>query len=152
MSRANLPHEKRVPFYLYVDEFQNFATDSFAVILSEARKYRLNLIMTNQYIAQMPELVANAVFGNVGTLISFRVGAGDATGTAGEGAGLGQEFDPVFTPNDLINLDNYHIYLKMAIDGVTTTPFSARKLPPATGSTGLIDDDYKDTIGGDVAS
>lgn len=138
MSRANLPPEQRVPFYLFVDEFQNFATDSFAVILSEARKYKLNLILTNQYIAQMPETVANAVFGNVGTLISFRVGAGDASGQGTEsGAGLEQEFEPVFTANDLVNLDNYHIYLKMAIDGVTTTPFSARTLPPASEPEGL---------------
>lgn len=125
MSRANLPAEQRKNFYLYVDEFQNFATDSFAVILSEARKYKLNLVMTNQYIAQMPETVASAVFGNVGTLISFRVGAGDA-------AALEQEVAPVFTANDMVNLDNYHIYLKMAINGVTSTPFSARTLPPAT--------------------
>lgn len=138
MSRANLPPEQRVPFYLFVDEFQNFATDSFAVILSEARKYRLNLIMTNQYIAQMPETVANAVFGNVGTLITFRVGAGDATGQGGgETAGLEQEFAPVFVANDLVNLDNYHIYLKMAVDGITTTPFSARTLPPAEEPDGL---------------
>lgn len=133
MSRANLPPEQRVPFYLFVDEFQNFATDSFAVILSEARKYKLNLIMTNQYIAQMPEPVASAIFGNVGTLISFRVGAGDA-------AALEQEVAPVFTANDLVNLDNYHIYLKMAVDGVTTTPFSARTLQPASEPDGLTEE------------
>jgi len=141
MSRALIPQEKRVPFYLYVDEFQNFATESFAVILSEARKYRLNLIMTNQYIAQMPEIVANAVFGNIGTLISFRVGAGDASGMGGgESAGLEKEFEPVFTANDLVNLDNYHIYLKMAIDGVTTTPFSARTLPPTSNPENTTED------------
>lgn len=140
MSRANMLPEDRVPFYLYVDEFQNFATDSFAVILSEARKYKLNLIMTNQYIAQMPETVTHAVFGNVGTLISFRVGAGDASGTGGgDSAGLAQEFDPVFSASDLINLDNYHIYLKMAVDGVTTTPFSAKTLPPAENPVGNAD-------------
>jgi len=140
MGRANMLPEDRVPFYLYVDEFQNFATDSFAVILSEARKYKLNLIMTNQYIAQMPETVAHAVFGNIGTLISFRVGAGDASGMGGgDSAGLAQEFDPVFTASDLINLDNYHIYLKMAVDGVTTTPFSARTLPPAENPEGNAD-------------
>lgn len=137
MSRANMAPEERVPFYLYVDEFQNFATDSFAVILSEARKYKLNLIMTNQYIAQMPETVTHAVFGNVGTLISFRVGAGDASGQGGgDSAGLAQEFEPVFTANDLINLDNYHIYLKMAVNGVTTAPFSAKTLPPADNPVG----------------
>jgi len=124
MSRADLPKEKRTPFYLYVDEFQNFATDSFAVILSEARKYGLNLFVTNQYIAQMPENVANAVFGNVGTLITFRVGAKDAEF-------LNREFVPVFEPEDLSNLNNYNIYLKMSIDGVTSSPFSAKTLLPA---------------------
>jgi hypothetical protein len=119
MSRAEMPREKRTPFYLYVDEFQNFATDSFAVILSEARKYGLSLMVTNQYIAQMPENVASAVFGNVGTIITFRVGAGDAEF-------LNKEFVPVFEPADLVNIDNYAIYLKMAIDGVTSAPFSAK--------------------------
>ncbi|MCX6809499.1 MAG: type IV secretion system DNA-binding domain-containing protein [Candidatus Berkelbacteria bacterium] len=121
MSRADLPRDKRTPFYLYVDEFQNFATDSFAVVLSEARKYGLSLMVTNQYIAQMPETVANAVFGNVGTLVTFRVGAGDAEF-------LNREFVPVFEPADLTNLNNYCIYLKMAIDGVTSTPFSAKTI------------------------
>jgi hypothetical protein len=119
MTRASMPKEKRTQFYLYVDEFQNFATDSFAVILSEARKYGLSLMVTNQYIAQMPENVANAVFGNVGSLITFRVGAGDAEF-------LNREFVPVFEPSDLVNLDNYSIYLKMAINGVTSSPFSAK--------------------------
>ena len=125
MQRADVLEEKRTDFYLYVDEFQNFATDSFAVILSEARKYHLNLIMTNQYIAQMPEVVAKAIFGNVGTTISFRVGAQDA-------AALVKEFEPVFDANDLVNLGNYHIYVKMAIDGVTRPAFSAITLPPIT--------------------
>ena len=119
MSRAEMEREKRTPFYLYVDEFQNFATDSFAVILSEARKYGLSLMVTNQYIAQMPETVANAVFGNVGSIITFRVGAGDAEF-------LNREFVPVFEPSDLVNIDNYAIYLKMAINGVTSAPFSAK--------------------------
>jgi hypothetical protein len=119
MSRAEMARESRTPFYLYVDEFQNFATDSFAVILSEARKYGLSLMVTNQYIAQMPETVANAVFGNVGSIITFRVGAGDAEF-------LNREFVPVFEPSDLVNIDNYAIYLKMAIDGVTSQPFSAK--------------------------
>ncbi len=123
MRRAAIPEEERRDFYLYVDEFQNFATESFAVILSEARKYRLNLIMTNQYTAQVPEEVMAAVFGNVGTLISFRVGAPDA-------AALKQEFAPVFEEVDLVNLDNYHVYVKMSIDGVTSPAFSAVTLPP----------------------
>jgi hypothetical protein len=125
MQRADAPEEKRRDFYLYVDEFQNFATDSFAVILSEARKYHLNLIMTNQYIAQMPEIVAKAIFGNVGTLVSFRVGAQDASV-------LVKEFEPVFEANDMVNLGNFHIYVKMAIDGVTRPAFSAITLPPSS--------------------
>lgn len=118
MGRAFMPEEERRDFYLYVDEFQNFTTDSFATILSEARKYRLSLAVANQYIAQMEEEVRDAVFGNVGSLISFRVGATDA-------AYLEKEFDPVFTQNDIINLDNRHMYLNMLVDGVTTVPFSA---------------------------
>ena len=121
MQRAFMPEEERKDFYLYVDEFQNFATDSFATILSEARKYRLSLTVANQYIAQMEETVRDAVFGNVGSLVSFRVGATDA-------AYLEKEFEPVFTQNDIINLDNRHIYLNMLIDGVTTVPFSAMTL------------------------
>lgn len=129
MQRADVAESERPDFYLYVDEFQNFATDSFAVILSEARKYHLNLTLTNQYIAQMPETVAAAVFGNVGTIVSFRVGPGDASG-------LVKEFEPVFQANDLVNLANYHIYTKMAIDGVTRPAFSAVTLPPQTEPTG----------------
>ncbi|KKR18865.1 MAG: hypothetical protein UU65_C0001G0255 [candidate division CPR2 bacterium GW2011_GWC1_41_48] len=121
MSRADVSEEKRKDFYLYVDEFQNFATDSFAKILSEARKYRLNLIVANQYIAQMDETVRDAVFGNVGTLVSYRVGAKDATF-------LENEFSGIFESHDLINLDNQHIYLKMLIDGVTRQPFSGKIL------------------------
>lgn len=123
MGRTNVAEQERRDFYLYVDEFQNFATDSFATILSEARKYRLNLVMINQYISQMPETVANAVFGNVGTMIAFRVGAGDAKVMI-------NEFQPVFDENDLVNQPNRHIYIKMAIDGVTVPAFSADTLPP----------------------
>lgn len=126
MGRADTPEEERRDFYLYVDEFQNFATESFAVILSEARKYRLNLIITHQYIAQMPEVVSSAVFGNVGTIVAFRVGASDA-------GSLAKEFEPVFSANDLVNLDNYYVYLKMAIDARTAVPFSAITLPPFRG-------------------
>lgn len=118
MGRADVPESERRDFYLYVDEFQNFATLSFVSILSEARKYRLNLAMANQYISQMPEEVRDAVFGNVGTIISFRVGAAD-------GEWLAREFEPVFTATDVVNLDKYHIYLKLAIDGVTGGAFSA---------------------------
>lgn len=128
MGRARIKEEDRKDFYLYVDEFQNFATESFAVILSEARKYKLNLIMTNQFIAQMNEAVAKAVFGNVGSIVAFRVGSTDA-------GFLVKEFAPVFEDNDLVNLGNYHIYIKMAIDGVTRPAFSAVTLPPYSEKT-----------------
>jgi hypothetical protein len=128
MERANIPEEKRTDFYLYVDEFQNFATEAFATILSEARKYHLNIILANQYIAQMPEEVRDAVFGNIGTIISFRVGAQDAPF-------LAKEYAPIFEENDLVNLDKYNIYIKMSIDGVTCPAFSAITLPPNPGVT-----------------
>jgi CxxC-x17-CxxC domain-containing protein len=123
MSRVDIPEEERKDFYLYVDEFQNFATDAFADILSEARKYRLDLIMAHQYIEQLPEEVTAAVFGNVGTLMSFRVGANDA-------AELVKEFAPIFAEEDLVNLPAFNIYLKLMIDGVSSDPFSAATLPP----------------------
>lgn len=123
MERVHLPEEEREDFYLYVDEFQNFATEAFATILSEARKYHLNIILANQYIAQMPEPVRDAIFGNIGTIVSFRIGAQDAPF-------LVKEFAPVFDENDLVNLDKYNIYIKMAIDGVTCPAFSAITLPP----------------------
>lgn len=123
MSRANIPQEKRKSFYLYVDEFHNFLTLSFADILSESRKYGLSLVLANQFIAQLDEKIRDAVFGNVGTLISFRVGAEDAKY-------LSREFYPVFGQTDLVNLSNRHIYLKLMIDGVTSKPFSATSLPP----------------------
>jgi len=127
MERVRIPEEDRKDFYLYVDEFQNFATDSFANILSEARKYRLNLTVAHQYTAQLENKdgskVRDAVFGNVGTMIIFRVGADDADF-------LEKEFEPEFTAQDLVNLPNYNIYLKLMIDGVTSRPFSATTLPP----------------------
>jgi len=123
MSRADMPEEKRKPFYLYVDEIHNFLTLSFADILSESRKYGLNLTLAHQYIDQLDEKIRGAIFGNVGTIISFRVGLEDAKHLAGE-------FYPVFSENDLINLPNYHIYLKLMIDGATSQPFSAITLPP----------------------
>ena len=126
MSRVDMPEIERKDFYLYVDEFQNFATDSFADILSEARKYRLDLIVAHQYIEQLPETVQAAVFGNVGTLINFRVGAADAER-------LVLEFTPFFTEEDLVNLPAFAIYLKLMIDGVASDPFSANTLPPLFG-------------------
>lgn len=127
MERVRIPEDERVDFYLYVDEFQNFATDSFASILSEARKYRLNLILAHQYIGQLvtdvSTKVRDAVFGNVGTMVVFRVGAADAEF-------LEQEFTPELLPEDIVNLPNYTVYLKLMVDGVTSRPFSARTLPP----------------------
>jgi CxxC-x17-CxxC domain-containing protein len=127
MSRVEIPEPERRDFYLYVDEFQNFATESFANILSEARKYRLNLVLAHQYIEQLNETVQAAVFGNVGTLVVFRVGAADAEI-------LEPEFMPVFTKEDIVNLPKYEIYLKLMIDGIASEPFSARGLPPLYGS------------------
>ena len=127
MERVRIPEEDRRDFYLYVDEFQNFATDSFASILSEARKYRLNLIIAHQYTGQLvtdvSTKVRDAVFGNVGTMIAFRVGAGDAEF-------LEKEFMPEFVQQDLIGLPNYEVYLKLMVEGVTSRPFSATTLPP----------------------
>lgn len=123
MGRVDMAEDERQDFYLYVDEFQNFATESFANILSEARKYRLNLVLANQYILQIEESVRNAIFGNAGTIISFRVGAGDAEA-------LEKEFSPVFLANDIVNLQKYHIYLKLMIDGIAGDAFSAETLPP----------------------
>jgi energy-coupling factor transporter ATP-binding protein EcfA2 len=126
MSRAdeNVASLSKLPqFYLFVDEFQSFADKSFADILSEARKYKLNLTMANQYIEQMEEEVRDAVFGNVGTMIAFRVGAYDADV-------LEKEFAPVFIAEDLVNLGLRQIYLKLMIDSVTSQPFSATTLAP----------------------
>ncbi len=127
MERVRIPEEDRKDFYLYVDEFQNFATDSFAGILSEARKYRLNLILAHQYIGQLvtdvSTKVRDAVFGNVGTMIIFRVGATDAEF-------LENEFSPELTIEDMVNLPNYSIYLKLLVDGIASRPFSAMTLKP----------------------
>lgn len=123
MSRIDIPEIERRDFYMYVDEFQNFATDSFATILSEARKYHLNLIIAHQYIEQLSETVQAAVFGNVGTIACFRIGAADAEF-------LEKEFAPNFTETDLVNLTKFDIYLKLMIDGVASDPFSATGLPP----------------------
>lgn len=126
MSRADKNKaelSKLPPFYLYVDEFQNFANKSFADILSEARKYKLGLTVANQYVEQMEEEVRDAVFGNVGTMIVFRVGAFDSEL-------LEKEFAPTFMATDLVNLGKYQIYLKLMIDEVSSSPFSATSMPP----------------------
>lgn len=132
MSRVDIPEDERADFYLYVDEFQNFATESFAGILSEARKYHLNLIVAHQYIEQLDEKVAAAIFGNVGTIIAFRVGASDAES-------LVREFAPYFTEEDLVNLAKWKIYLKLMIDGVASMPFSANTLTPVKGDPSIVE-------------
>lgn len=129
MERVDTPEAQREDFFLYVDEFQNFATPSFANILSEARKYRLSLIMAHQYILQLDEIVANAVFGNVGTIVSFRVGGADSEV-------LAKEFAPVFLEEDIVNLAKFNIILKLMIDGVASQPFSAFSLGPLADRTG----------------
>lgn len=128
MSRGDMPVEQRVPFYLYVDEFQNFATDSFATILSEARKYALNLTVANQYIAQMTPEVKDAVFGNVGSMIAFRMGADDARS-------MQRYFEPKFEEYDLVHMHNRHFVINMTISGEKSPAFSAISLdlPPQQG-------------------
>lgn len=127
MERVRIPEDERVDFFLYVDEFQNFATDSFANILSEARKYRLNIILAHQYIGQLisdaSTKVRDAVFGNVGTMVLFRVGAADAEF-------LEKEFEPEFAVQDMVNLPNRMIFIKLMVDGVMSRPFSGSTLPP----------------------
>jgi len=127
MSRVEIPEKDRRDFFLYVDEFQNFATDSFVNILAEARKYHLSLTLAHQYIGQLVQgenaKVRDAIFGNVGTIIVFRVGAADAEF-------LEKEFAPEITAKDLVNLPKYHIYIKLMIDGVASKPFSAVTLQP----------------------
>ncbi|MGB7957770.1 MAG: type IV secretion system DNA-binding domain-containing protein [Minisyncoccia bacterium] len=139
MSRVDLVEENRRDFFLYVDEFQNFATESFANILSEARKYRLSLVLAHQYIGQLrtgdSTMVRDAVFGNVGTIIAFRVGAEDAEF-------LEKEFMPEFLQNDLVNLSKANIYIKLMIDGVASRPFSAETMPPQKVPL----DSYRDVI------
>ncbi|MGH7237166.1 MAG: type IV secretory system conjugative DNA transfer family protein, partial [Candidatus Saccharimonadales bacterium] len=121
MSRADIPADQRAPFYLYVDEFQNFATDSFATILSEARKYGLNLTVANQYIAQMPLEVRDAVFGNVGSIIAFRMSADDSTKML-------RYFQPKFEESDLVHMHNRYFVVSMTIDGEKVQGFSAISL------------------------
>jgi DNA helicase HerA-like ATPase len=122
LARASQPEYLRKPFYLYVDEMHSFVSLSFADILAEARKYGLSLFLTHQYIEQLDERIRSAIFGNVGTLISFRIGAKDAEY-------LAKEFHPAFSEDDLVNLPRYSMYLKLMIDGATSKPFSAAGLP-----------------------
>jgi len=122
MNRVDIEEDDRVPFHLFVDEFQNFATESFIKILSEARKYRLNLMLANQYMAQIPEEVQKAILGNVGSLISFSVGAEDAQV-------IHKEYAEVFSESDLVNLTNFQIAIRLMIDGHSSRPFIATTLP-----------------------
>jgi hypothetical protein len=121
MSRADTPEEDRVDFYMYVDEFQNFATDTFDEILSEARKYRLNLTLAHQFLGQLSNKIRTTVFGNVGSMVTFRVGGEDASI-------LAQEFNPRFAERDIINLGVRDFYTKMSIDGELREAFSGRTL------------------------
>lgn len=127
MSRVDVPESERMDFYLYVDEFQNYATESFSNILSEARKYRLNIILAHQYLGQLPEegtgSVRSAIFGNVGTIVTFRIGAEDAEF-------MEQEFAPEFSAHDLLNLPKFSFYIKLMIDGMASRAFSGTSLPP----------------------
>ena len=127
LSRVDLPENKRRDFNLYIDEFQNFTTDSIASILSEARKYRLNLTVAHQFIAQLTEKIRDAVFGNVGSIISFRVGALDAEF-------LIKQFEPVFSQSNLINIDNFNACAKILINGQTSTPFNIKTLAKEIGN------------------
>lgn len=147
MQRVDLPESQRKEFFLFVDEFQNFASGSFANILSEARKYRLCLHLTHQYTAQLPEEMMDAVFGNVGTIASFALGAPDAEM-------LAPEFAPYFNENDLISLERFNMYVKLMIDGMTSAPFSAISLTPPEDVSGTKDEVVarsREVYGHDVA-
>lgn len=133
LSRVDMPEEQRKDFYLYIDEFQNVTTDSIATILSEARKYKLNLIIAHQFIGQLEEGIKRAVFGNVGSMGAFRVGAEDAEV-------LEKQFEPVFNSQDLLNIDNYNACLRLLIDGQTTRPFSIKTLVFEKGNPAFGDD------------
>jgi hypothetical protein len=127
LSRVNTPEADRVDFYLYLDEFQNVTTNSIAQILSEARKYRLALILAHQFIGQLKEEISKAVFGNVGSMVAFRVGPED-------GEFLQKQFEPVFSANDLVNVDNYNAFARVLINGVLTKPFNIATYPPTKGN------------------
>lgn len=134
MSRASLPQAERKDFYLYIDEFQNFITDSISTILSEARKYKLNLTVANQYLQQLVNgqdtKIRDAVLGTVGTLVSFKVGVEDADI-------LAKEFEPVFSAHDLVNIDQYNAYIKLLIDNAPARPFNIKTLPPSAANAEL---------------
>ncbi len=132
LSRVDSMGQNLPPFYLYIDEFQNITTDSIATILSEARKYKLSLHIAHQFIGQLEDKIKNAVFGNVGSLASFRVGTEDAEF-------LQKQFEPVFTSQDLINLDNRNAYLKLLVGGRPVKPFNIETMPPPQGNPAIVD-------------
>lgn len=132
LSRVDVPEEQRQDFYLYLDEFQNITTDSIATILSEARKYRLNLTIAHQFIKQLKEPIRDAVFGNAGSLVVFRVGPDDAEA-------LKSFFEPVFTPQDLVNIDNFNAYLKLLINDKTSRPFNIQTIKEQEGQREMYD-------------
>ena len=127
LSRVDIPESQRRDFYLYIDEFQNFTTDSISQILAEARKYKLALTIAHQFIGQLSEEISKAVFGNVGSMASFRVGSEDAEF-------LEKQFAPVFDANDLINIDNYQCYAKLLVNNQATDPFNMKTYPPSKGN------------------
>jgi hypothetical protein len=126
-SRVDAPEEQRPDFYLYIDEFQNFTTESISTILAEARKYKLDLVIAHQFIGQLEENIKKAVFGNVGSMAVFRIGADDAEFIV-------KQFEPVFSQQDLLNIDNFNAYLKMLIDNQTAPPFNIKCALPAKGN------------------
>ena len=127
LSRTDIPQEERKDFYLYIDEFQNFTTDSISTILSEARKYRLVLSIAHQFLGQLPEEIQKSVFGNVGTIVSFRIGPEDAEF-------MTKQFVPNFNEQDLINIDNYNAYVKLMMNGTISEGFNMATYPPEKGS------------------
>jgi type IV secretory pathway TraG/TraD family ATPase VirD4 len=132
LGRVDMPEDERKDFYLYIDEFQNVTTDSISQILSEARKYRLALILAHQFIGQLSEDISKAVFGNVGSMASYRVGPEDAEF-------LQKQFEPVFTAQDLINVDNYNYFAKLLLNGVSTTPFNLAAPFPTKGNKDIVE-------------
>ncbi len=136
MSRSNVPEDDRVDFCLYVDEFQNFSTDSFATIMSEARKYHLNLIVANQFTTQLTEEIRDAVFGNIGSIVSFRIGQNDVEA-------LGRYFQPAFQADDLLRIPNANAVVRTLVGGVPTQPFSMATLPPLGNPNAQLSDALK---------
>jgi len=126
LARVDMAEDERKDFYLYLDEFQNVTTESISQILSEARKYRLCLVIAHQFIGQLSEDISKAVFGNVGSMCAFRVGPED-------GEFLEKQFEPIFKANDLVNVDNYNCFTRMLINNELSKPFSMKTFPPTAG-------------------